>query len=200
MARIKEVEKESRRKELIQKGVNIVLGQGYGGTGIKDITEAVGMPKGSFFNYFDSKEEYMIEAVEESTIVMAGYYRSILQDKSRSPLSRIKKLYDNGAKIISTRLAYQKGCLLLAMSQEVSDFSDSIADQVKESLALMRTELEDCLKEAQQKGDLGKQHNIKELATFIDNSWRGTMVTSKSIRDEKALKAFKKYLFKYVLI
>ncbi|MGI9552607.1 MAG: TetR family transcriptional regulator C-terminal domain-containing protein [Aurantibacter sp.] len=198
MARIKEIEKEARRKELIQKGVDIILGQGYGGTGIKDITEAVGMPKGSFFNYFNSKEEYMIEAVAESTIMMSGYYSEILRDKSRSPLQRMRKLYNTSTKMISS-LKFKKGCLLSALSQEASDYSDPIAEQVKESLSLMRSELESCLKEAQQLGEISKSHNIKELATFIDNSWRGTMVTSKSIRNDKAFKAFKKYMFKHVL-
>ena len=46
---------EQTREVLIEEGIRQLAAHGYHGTGIKQILDAVCVPKGSFYNYFDSK-------------------------------------------------------------------------------------------------------------------------------------------------
>ena len=47
---------EHSRQDLLDTGSRMLTEFGYHGTGIKQVLDAVGVPKGSFYNFFPSKE------------------------------------------------------------------------------------------------------------------------------------------------
>ena len=59
----KTIPKTDVRLKLLETGIQLFAKNGYNGTGIKEIVEAVGIPKGSFYNYFKSKEEFTVEII-----------------------------------------------------------------------------------------------------------------------------------------
>ena len=67
--------------------------KGYKATGIKDIVDAAGIPKGSIYNYFESKENFTIQVLH----YYANHWNTVmgetLKDKSLPPLQRIEKFY-----------------------------------------------------------------------------------------------------------
>src|ERR1700678_4774725 len=46
------------RKRLLAAGSHLIHARGFSASGVKDITEAAGVPKGSFYAYFPSKEAF----------------------------------------------------------------------------------------------------------------------------------------------
>ena len=46
------------RKRLLAEGLDLIHARGFAASGVKDITEAAGVPKGSFYAYFPSKEGF----------------------------------------------------------------------------------------------------------------------------------------------
>ena len=44
------------RDQLLVEGYNAFLHNGYHGTGLKEVLDRLRIPKGSFYNYFESKE------------------------------------------------------------------------------------------------------------------------------------------------
>jgi len=44
------------KEQLIVAGLNALLEKGFNGVGVQEITEQAGVPKGSFYNHFESKE------------------------------------------------------------------------------------------------------------------------------------------------
>ena len=57
-------EKLDTRTQLLQAGMTLFLTQGFHGTGIKAILDVVGVPKGSFYNYFESKNAFGVATIE----------------------------------------------------------------------------------------------------------------------------------------
>ena len=55
------------RSQLLNEGVSIFIKQGYHGTGIKEILDTLKVPKGSFYNYFESKEHFGAEVIRHYT-------------------------------------------------------------------------------------------------------------------------------------
>ncbi|MDT7633255.1 MAG: TetR/AcrR family transcriptional regulator, transcriptional repressor for nem operon, partial [Pseudonocardiales bacterium] len=53
----------SLRENVVAAAVDQFHRRGYQGSGVKDITDAAGLPKGSFYNYFGSKEDMALEAL-----------------------------------------------------------------------------------------------------------------------------------------
>jgi len=58
---------EEKRTRIIEKGQEIILKKGYVNTSVQDITEALGIAKGSFYTYFKSKDELIIAIIQEVT-------------------------------------------------------------------------------------------------------------------------------------
>ena len=57
-------QKQTNKENLLSQGVSLLMQQGYHGTGLKEILDAVQIPKGSFYNYFGSKENFAAEVIE----------------------------------------------------------------------------------------------------------------------------------------
>ncbi len=198
--RISKEKIEERRLALLHKGCELMLQQGFGGTGVSQVAGETGMPKGSFFNYFDSKEDYVIQMLEQYTEAALMEMQKTLRNEKWSPLNRLKKYYRNNVTTFTRTLQYKGGCLLNILSLELSDNNDAISDKLKTCYERLTEELAHCIRQAQQSGEIGSHHRPKVLATFIDNSWRGFLTTGRSTKDKTAAKAFINYIFDYCLI
>ena len=47
-----------KRDDLIRVGRDLIVRQGFNATGLSDILTTAGVPKGSFYYYFESKEDF----------------------------------------------------------------------------------------------------------------------------------------------
>jgi len=52
------------RESLVRAGLVALTEKGFSATGIDEILKAVGVPKGSFYHYFDSKEAFGAELID----------------------------------------------------------------------------------------------------------------------------------------
>lgn len=57
------------RELLLRTGVELLTEQGFSATGIDQILRRVGVPKGSFYNYFKSKEAFGAELIERYRVL-----------------------------------------------------------------------------------------------------------------------------------
>ena len=55
-----------KRDLILAQGAHLMTRRGYHGTGVLDIVQAAGIPKGSFYHYFASKEDFAVQALERS--------------------------------------------------------------------------------------------------------------------------------------
>src|SRR6201984_2384 len=78
----------SAREQIVQAGLKCLMTKGFNGVGVQDITEAAGVPKGSFYNHFESKEALGAEVVERYG--RDNPRRATLADKSLAPLPRLR--------------------------------------------------------------------------------------------------------------
>lgn len=53
-----------KRDLILAKGAAVMTRRGYHGTGVQEIVQAAGIPKGSFYHYFASKEDFALQALE----------------------------------------------------------------------------------------------------------------------------------------
>lgn len=197
--RLTEEEAEAKRQSILQAGRTLMTNQGYSGTGVSEIAKEVGMPKGSFFNYFKNKEAFTMEMIESYCDSSLQYARQHLNNENLTPLQGLKAFYEENIYWHRDNRNYQGGCLLNALSAEVSDYSEPIANSIKESYAILLNEITKSIAAAQDTGEVSMHHDAAVLASFIDNSWRGVLITTKSTKDNKAIESFMKYTFEVLL-
>src|SRR5580658_8733697 len=87
------VAKHDTKEKLIQAGLKTLLEKGFNGVGVQEITATAGVPKGSFYNHFESKEALGAEIVARYALGSSSR-RDLLADKSVPPLERLRRHYE----------------------------------------------------------------------------------------------------------
>src|SRR4029077_7557358 len=115
------------REALLDSGGRLIHERGYNATGVKDIVDSAGVPKGSFYSYFDSKEALLVEVVQRYWDDVATRHGALLDDTSTAPLARIATFFTALADDHELR-NYSLGCLLGSMTLEMSTISAPARD------------------------------------------------------------------------
>ena len=107
--------------------------QGFNGTAVQDITDAARLPKGSFYNYFESKEALALEVIDRYAKQDAER-ASVLSDESISPVDRLRRYFASLAANLAEQ-NYERGCLMGNFSTELADQSRLIRDRLSSNFA-----------------------------------------------------------------
>jgi len=182
--------KENIREKILQSGSTLIYRNGYNGTGIKQITDAAGIPKGSFYNYFKSKEAFVISALDYMGQKSLKRMKSSLSDESRRPLERIIGFFAGMIEKNTHEHKFKQGCFLGNISQEMADVNATIGRKIDYIFKNFTVALSQCLREAQSRGDIRSDCDIDQLAEFIFNSWEGALIRMKASRNARPLAAF----------
>ncbi len=115
------------RKTLIDEGLKAFLANGYDGVGIGPVLAAAGVPKGSFYHFFRSKEEFAGAVLTAYADRYGRLRESILADKSRPPLQRLRHYFDE----LERELASEHplgGCLYGVLTQTMATRSEALRE------------------------------------------------------------------------
>lgn len=185
--------KTIRKREIIEKSIGVIFEKGYNGAGVKDLADAAGIPKGSIYNYFENKEDYLREALIYYYESGADKQFKILNDKNLEATQRIKDFYEYLINSLEDD-DFKRGCLLGKITQEVSGVNDLIRELTEEIQNKIIKQIADNLEEAKTKGNINFEDSSVELAEFIYDSWQGTLIRLKATRKRSTLNNFYKIL------
>jgi TetR/AcrR family transcriptional repressor of nem operon len=87
---MKTTTKTATRDKIIASGIRAMLDKSFNAVGLNEILTDAGVPKGSFYHYFKSKEAFGVAVVEQFVADAADELRSTLGDASQSPLTRLR--------------------------------------------------------------------------------------------------------------
>src|ERR1700675_2948760 len=99
----------SAREKIVQAGLKCLVEKSFNGVGVQDITSSAGVPKGSFYNHFESKEALGAEIVERYGPDTTR--RELLVDKSIAPLQRLLRRFER-LNAIFVDPKFERGCIL----------------------------------------------------------------------------------------
>ena len=116
-------QKQINRENLLAEGVNLLMAQGYHGTGLKEILDAVKIPKGSFYNYFGSKENFGAEVIQHYITPFIQQLNGHLDNPDIDALTALQLYFDE---IIGEleKADFKGGCLLGNLMGELGDTSE----------------------------------------------------------------------------
>src|SRR5882757_3935618 len=179
------------RSRLLEKGGDLVSTRGFNATGVQEITAAAGVPKGSFYNYFESKEAFAVEVLGEYWDSIAKMYDPLLRDKETPPLQRIV-YYFRALADFHKRHRYAVGCLIGNMALEVTPSSADVRAKLVTVYREWSEALADCLREAQARKELASTKDTKQLAAALIDTFEGTVMRAKVERSGKPFDSFER--------
>src|ERR1700739_1741607 len=112
--------KPNVREQLLEAGLRVFHERGFNASGVQEITEAAGVPKGSFYNHFKSKEALGAAALDRYWQQGASAGLRVLEDTEVPPCERLHRHFAAMAENMAKR-GYRGGCLIGNLGAELSD-------------------------------------------------------------------------------
>lgn len=167
---------DDSRAQLIVAGTQMLIEQGYHGTGIKPVLDRVGVPKGSFYNFFASKEAFVSCIIDEygaserldSEGDLAGLEGAPALVKLWCSFQhKVQRKLDNGESC---------GCLLGVMAAEIAQASVLCRDSITRVEQRWLDAITGYIECGQREGDFNPAPLATDSARLLYNSWQGSLL------------------------
>jgi TetR/AcrR family transcriptional repressor of nem operon len=181
---------------IVDAGLRVFLRGGFNASSVQDITEEAGVPKGSFYNHFDSKEALGAEIVD--LYAEGGERRADLKDLSLPPLERLRRHFVGLSRMFE-EADFAKGCLLGNFSAELSESSPAIRERLSALFVRWTREMEDAIAQAQQQGEVPTDTSATDLASFLLDAYEGAILRARVEQSPAAFDRFMTLAFDKIL-
>jgi TetR/AcrR family transcriptional repressor of nem operon len=181
----------STRDQILAAGGAFMHRNGFSASGVAEITAAAGVPKGSFYNHFESKEAFAAAALadywEHGSAALALLNRpGPADERVRAHFKAVDRLLSDDA--------YAAGCMLGNFAIEAGPLSDPLRKQVAALYVGWTTQLAACLEGGQKAGTVNAAVPAETLARFLIGAWHGAVQRAKVERNGRATAAFHRTL------
>ena len=187
--------RHSVRKAVQDAGTKLFTERGFNASSVKDITEAAGVPKGSFYNHFRSKEALpadIVTAYGDGTTD-----RGVLTDPNVPALTRLKKHF---AALNEYFSRCNDGCLVGKFMAEVSDDTPQLRENLLGVLGLWGEQISSAIADGQRQGSIRKDLKAADLAAFLIDAYEGAILRTRVEQNPRALKSFSKVVFSSIVV
>lgn len=182
------------RELLLRAGLETLTEKGFAATGIDEILGRVGVPKGSFYHYFDSKEAFGLQLITRYGDFFARKLDRHLSNTALTPLNRLRAFVNDAIQGMS-RHDFRRGCLIGNLGQEMGSLPESFRLHLQETFFDWQKRLAACLLEAQNIGELSGQAMPDQLAEFFWIGWEGAVLRAKLEQSAAPLTLFATFFF-----
>jgi TetR/AcrR family transcriptional repressor of nem operon len=186
--------RRSARKAILEAAMKQFIERGFSACSVEDITKAAGVPKGSFYNHFKSKQSLAAEIVTEYGKGTTD--RSVLTNPAIAPVTRLKKHFTALNAYFS---CCTDGCLVGKFMAEVSVDTPQIRESLRRVLNLWGEQLSSALAEGQRQGSIRKDLPADDLAAFLIDSYEGAILRTRLEKSPRALGYFVKVVFSSIV-
>jgi TetR/AcrR family transcriptional repressor of nem operon len=180
-------EQQSVRQHILAIGRDIIVGKGYSAVGLNEILSAAGVPKGSFYHYFKSKELFGKAMLED---YVGGYLAALdamLAPDGSAGLARLMRYWDSWLAVADDGCAGSK-CLVVKLSGEVADMSDAMREVLLQGTNRIVQRLADCIAEGVADGSIRAGVAPPQTALALYEMWLGAALLTKLRREPSALR------------
>lgn len=183
--------KPNVRAKIIAGAAEVFHRKGFNASTIDNIVDAAGVPKGSFYNHFKSKEDLALEVIDR---YRAAFEHGSLIDYERSPVDRLNEYFV----YLAERFAgdnFDKGCLLGNFANEMADHSPAIRARLATVFDEWTDALAAVIRDGQQRGEITSPQPAERLAGFLLNASEGAIVRARCTKDGAAMEDFRALAF-----
>jgi len=195
MARTRDQQKFNECREcLLEVGQELFINSSFNCVGLNDILKKSGIPKGSFYHYFESKEDFGVQVVELYARQNSADLGDLLADEDLTPYQQLKTYFVHNMSHFDA-IHYCQGCLMANLSQELADVNEKLRCKISELSRQLVDQVTACL-EKMGNDELNLGHlPPREASQLLMNSWQGAIMKMKLEKSREPLEVFMKFFF-----
>ena len=181
-------DKHIKKDQLLDQGVSLLLEKGYHGVGLKEILDTVRIPKGSFYNYFDSKEQFAAAAISHYIEPFILRLSAHMANPQLNGLTALQTYYRELIAEVA-QSGFKGGCLLGNLLGEIGDTSSLCRQALVEAVARYTRLQKTALERGQQQGQVRLDRSAQDMADLLFNAWQGALLRMKAEQSVQPLQA-----------
>ncbi len=165
------------RQHIIDVAKSLMTNKGYTAVGLAEVLSTAGVPKGSFYHYFRSKEEFGQALLEE-------YFQEYI-----GRVDIVMAAEGTGAERLLGYLRYwaqtqafdhpEEKCLVVKLGAEVCDLSEDMRTELEEGTALIIQRITRCVEQGMTDGSISTTQDAPTLAESLYQLWLGASLLVK---------------------
>ncbi|PSK80348.1 TetR family transcriptional regulator [Limimaricola soesokkakensis] len=170
------------RQHILATGRALVAQRGYTGVGLSELLREAGVPKGSFYHFFKSKEAFGCALLDSFVEGYAEELSATLGSPDMDARARLMAYFE-GWRARQSGEAYEARCLVVKLSAEVAELSPGMRDVLDRGVSAIIARLAAVIREGADDGSLPAHSDPQMLATTLYQIWLGASLMGALSRD-----------------
>ncbi|VEF11032.1 TetR family transcriptional regulator [Pseudomonas fluorescens] len=168
---------QDMRQHIIDVAKSLMTHKGYTAVGLMEVLKAAGVPKGSFYHYFTSKEEFGQALLDE---YFQGYIGrvDVVMAAQGTGAERLLGYLRYWAKTQAFDHPDEK-CLVVKLGAEVCDLSEDMRGVLEEGTTLIIERITRCVQQGMADGSITSTQDAETLAESLYQLWLGASLLVK---------------------
>ena len=170
------------RGNILETGRRIMAARGFTAVGLNEILAEAGVPKGSFYHYFASKEAF-------GEAMLTAYFKGYLADLDRTlcrpGLTMAQRLMAYLQQWQETQSFFdcQGKCLAVKLAAEVADLSEAMRAALEQGTSGITRRLKRAIETGVAEGSLSVDEDPASVAQSLYQLWLGASLVVKIVRN-----------------
>jgi TetR/AcrR family transcriptional repressor of nem operon len=191
---------EYTREALITAGIDQLSEHGYHGTGIKQILDEVNVPKGSFYNFFASKEAFVAEVIGHYSRDLLGQLSKFIagEGKNLNPVEQLRAIYLYSLQQYASH-DFKKSCLVGSIATEISAESEMCRIELEAAMKHWLRFFSSIFEQAQDQQLVRDDLSPTDMASVYWAAWEGALIKMKMSADTQPVKRIMELMIETLL-
>lgn len=189
--------KQQKIERILDHGIEAFRKYGYHSSSVQDLADFCQISKGSFYQYFESKEHFCREVIKHYSRRMDGMVTQIINNPDLNGIQKLETFYRAAIDMVKNS-DYKTGCLYGDLSAELGGVNHPCSDTLNSCVEGSCRLFEKAILEGQKDGSIRKDIAATTLASLSFFSFTGYILRMKVERStaggEEFLATFLKQL------
>ncbi len=188
---------EETRDRILAAATELIHTQGFKETGLSDILAASDVPKGSFYHYFESKEDLGRELIARYRHEARQYLEREAFPPTGEVIPQFLRFFAESARQ-QTEGGCKSGCLLGNLAAEITNMHEDLRREVAQCFVELREVFADALERGQRTAELAGDFAPGAAAEFLVSVMEGSILLAKARREPTAFAGVQASLTRYL--
>ncbi len=178
--------RQDTRQHILDTGSRIIAGKGFSSVGLMELLTAAGVPKGSFYHYFESKEQFGQALLADYFARYLGEIDALLASPG-SGRARLMRYWLHWRGSQCAAACSEQKCLVVKLSAEVADLSEAMRITLRDGTEQVVARIAALIAAGVADGSLPPQTSAHGTAQMLYQMWLGASLLGKLRRDSAPL-------------
>lgn len=179
------IQTNETRQHILDMGYELIVAKGFTSVGLSQLLKHAEVPKGSFYHYFKSKEQFGEALITDYFDKYMEWLNALFNDQSFSANERLLTYFRHWVELKQGVCGAEK-CLVVKLSAEVSDLSESMRIALNKGVNHVVLAIAECIESGVHEGSINV-NNAQETAESLYQIWLGGCILYKLSKDVSGL-------------